>query len=69
MIEYGIKVKLGILPDPDDIEADPILTALFAGSIYIPDRLLEYCTITLAEDRKTVIMICIVCMMKRNADK
>jgi len=25
MIEYSIKVKLGILPDPDDIEADPIL--------------------------------------------
>jgi len=25
MIEYGVKVKFGILPDPDDIEADPIL--------------------------------------------
>ena len=25
MIEYGLKVKFGILPDPDDIEADPIL--------------------------------------------
>ena len=25
MIEYGVKVKLGLLPDPDDIEADPII--------------------------------------------
>ena len=42
MIEYGVKVKFGILPDPDDIEADPILLhnivdrmngAVFAASI------------------------------------
>lgn len=25
MIEYGVKIKLGLLPDPDDIEADPIV--------------------------------------------
>jgi len=38
MIEYGVKIKLGLLSDPDDIEADPVILH------NIVDRLLEYCT-------------------------